>query len=153
MQGREKTANTFACKELCEDHRCNTQALGWLLRKAKSECFSNTEAVSVQPGPKASLYYVIRSCAGLTDCLITLVWLLLFSPFHLLQPGIMTLIVPGCFLNIHVFPLTGNITWCSRLPSGTGKEIFCKRVSASETHRGPLSPDPSHTLCPPPLNA
>lgn len=61
MQGREKTANTFACKELCEDHRCNTQALGWRLRKAKSECFSNTEAMSMQPGPKASpCYRVLR---------------------------------------------------------------------------------------------
>ena len=74
--------------------------------------------------------------AAFTNCLITSAWLLL-PPFQLPHPGIITLIVPGCFLNVYVFP-PPFWDW--------EDEVFCKLVSSSEAHRGNSFPDPSHTL-------
>lgn len=97
---------------------------------------------------------IIRFCAGSTDCLITLAGLLLLSPFRLLQPGIITLIVPDCFSDIHVFPLTGEDTAVQSPPFWDWKMRYFVSLSHPLKHTGGmLSLDPSHRLCPPPPNA
>lgn len=90
--------------------------------------------------------------AAFTNCLITSVWLLLLPPFQLPHPGIITLIVPGCFLNVYVFPKTGNMR-CSRLPSGTGKMRYFVSLSHPLKHTGGTLSLTLPTHCPPPLNA
>lgn len=93
-----------------------------------------------------------RFRAMFTNCLITFAWLLLLPPFQLLQPGMITLIVPGCFLNTYGFPLTGKIRR-GRIPSGTGKRRYFVSLSHPLKHTGGTLSLTLPTHCPPSLNA
>lgn len=132
-------------------HRCILQAL--TLQKGKVRLLLRYQRCVPRGVARTTSLRVARHSSLFASWLITPAWLLLLPPFRSLQPGIATLIVPGCFFNIYVFSLTGNVRRTAASLLGLEDEIFCKLVSSSEAQGGILFPDPSHTLWPPPLNA